>query len=298
MRIDLQTLQPAWPSYSATAWTGEVTCTVPSGSTASVFTFSGLTTVTGNCLPTCSATDTTVIEDNDTADSNPILNIQMLATNPNEELRITGFTIENGTGQTKFNGLVQVNASTDNIRMDNMHFVTSSSGSSSTQWQGCANGVIDHSIFDGGGVSNVRFEPTTKADCNGDTLGIGDQSWTLAPGFGGPKFLYMENDQFNAGASDDCTDGGKFVARFNTYNAEAPAPTIQTHPTGGAGRIRGCRAQEVYENSMLPAASNYIDTDIWISAGSAKVWGNTTTSSSTGGGTGYDAFIKWIEMQD
>jgi hypothetical protein len=284
------------PSCAATNWTGEVTCTVPSGSTASVFTFHGNTTVSGTCLPTCTATDTTIIQDNDTADSNPILNIQVLATNAAEEVRITGLTVQNGTGQTKYNGLVQVNASTDNIRMDNMHFVTSSSGSSSTQWQGCADGVIDHTIFDGGGVSNA-VRAYNRGSCGGDPLGVGDISWTQAPGFGGPTFLFMENDLFNAGASDDCTDGGKFVARFNTYNAEAPAPTIQTHPTGGAGRIRGCRASEIYKVNGLPQPSNYIDTFWWDSAGSNMFWGNATTSSSTGGGTGYDAFFKYIEMR-
>lgn len=284
-----------FPSCGATNWTTTVTCTIPSGSTPTKFSILGNTTVTGNCYPTCTATDNTIIQDADTADSNPLITIVDLAPST-QELLIEGFTIHDGTGQTKYNGMFQINASTDNVRMTQMHFVTSSSGSSATQWQGCADGVIDHSIFDGGGVSNA-VRAYNRGSCAGDSLGVGDVSWTQAPGWGGPSFLFMENDLFNAGASDDCTDGGKFVARFDTYNAEAPAPTIQTHPTGGAGRIRGCRAAEIYFVNGVPQPSNYIDTFWWDSSGPLRFFGNTTTSSSTGGGTGYDAFIKQIEMR-
>lgn len=289
---------PTCTGGSIGTWTGQVTATIPSGSSVSVFTIHGNTTVTGACTSTatCTVADNTIIQDNDTADANPILQILLNESNSSEEVRVTGITFQNGTGQTKYNGIVQANGSTDNLRADHNHYVTSSSGSSSIQWQGCLNGVIDHSVFDGGGVSNA-VRAYNEGTCQSDSLGVGDQSWTMAPGYGGPKFLFMENNIFNAGASDDCTKGGKYVARFNTYNAETPAPTVQTHPTGGGGRERGCRAQEIYENQMLPAASNYIDTDMWVSSGSARIWGNTTTSSSTGGGTGYDAFIKWIEMR-
>jgi hypothetical protein len=273
-----------------------VTLNIPSGNVVPTLTIAGTTTVTGACTPNggnCTVTDGTVIIDDDTADANPIFTVIDQSSSSSQEVRLTGITFKSGTGQAKFNGIASLNGVTDNIRVDHSHFVISASG---IQWQGCLNGVIDHTVFDGGGVSNA-VRAYNEGSCQNDSLGVGDQSWTMAPAFGTAKFLFMENDVFNAGASNDCTKGGKFVARFNTYNAQTPAPTIQTHPTGGGGRERGCRAQEVYENQMLPQPSNYIDTDIWISSGSARVWGNTTTSSSTGGGTGYDAFLKWIEMR-
>jgi hypothetical protein len=285
---------------SGNHWTtSTVTLNIPSGNVVPTLTIAGTTTVVGACTPNganCTVTDGTVIIDDDTADANPIFTLIDNSTSATQEVRFTGLTFQNGTGQAKFNGIVSLNGQTDNIRVDHSHFVISSSGSSGIQWQGCLNGVIDHTVFDGSGVSNA-VRAYNEGTCQSDSLGVGDQSWTMAPAFGTGKFLYMENDVFNAGASNDCTKGGKFVARFNTYNSETPAPTVQTHPTGGGGRERGCRAQEVYENQMLPQPSNYIDTDIWISSGSARVWGNTTTSSNTGGGTGYDAFIKWIEMR-
>lgn len=276
-----------------------VTLTIPSGSTPSILTIQGASTVSGTCAPgaSCTPTDNTVIIDDDTADANPIFTIIDSSGNASQEVRLTGVTVQEGTGQAKFNGLVSVNGSTDNFRVDHMHFIINATNGSGIQWQGCLNGVLDHSVFDGGGVSNA-VRAYNEGSCQGDSLGVGDQSWTMAPGFGGPKFLFVENDVFNGGASNDCTDGGKFVMRFSTYNATAPAPTIQTHPTGGAGRVRGCRAQEDYENNEFPVSGNYVDTDNWISSGSARIWGNTTTSSSAAGGTGYDAFIKWLDMRD
>ena len=87
------------------------------------------------------------------------------------------------------------------------------------------------------------------------------------------------------------------MSRFNTFNTTTPAPTIQTHPTGGAGRIRGCRAWEVYENQFNAAANNYLNTALWISSGTGVVWGNAIPSSSAGGGTGYKSFLELLSMR-
>lgn len=277
------------PACASTGWTGNLTLTIPSGNTNHV------ALLGAGSLTTTGGGDLTVIADNNTTNGNPILSVSVPS---NGFFRMAGITFNEGTGgsQVKYNGLVSINGSTTNIRVDHSHFNTASSQASMLQWQGCAYGVVDHSIFDGAGVSNA-VRAYNSGSCNGDSLGVGDQAWTQPTGFGGANFLFMENNVFNSGASNDCTKAGRFVARFNTYNSTSPAPTTQTHPTGGAGRERGCRAEEVYKNSFLPVSANYINAAIWISSGGAIIWGNTTTSSSAGGGTGYHNFIELLSMR-
>src|ERR1700733_3988027 len=132
------------PACTGTGWSGQSVLTIGSGNTANPFFLQcagSLTTVGGG--------DVTVIQDNDTTDENPILVVNDSVTNG--FLRIAGCTVEDGTGtsQPKFNGEVQINMTSPNIRVDHSHFNTSNSGGSMIQWQGCAYGVIDHSIFDG-----------------------------------------------------------------------------------------------------------------------------------------------------
>lgn len=277
------------PACPKTGWASQVKLTIPSGNTnvVSLLGAGSLTTTGGG--------DATIIGDNDSSDSNPILAI--VDNQINGTFRMAGLTFEDGTSPSiKYNGVVSVTAVSPNIRVDHSHFNTSASGSSMLQWQGCAYGVVDHSVFDGSGVTNA-VRAYNSGSCNGDALGIGDQSWTIATGLGSANFLFMENNVFNGGASDDCTKGGRFVSRFNTFNSTAPAPTVQTHPTGGAGRERGCRAWEVYQNQFNAVSGNYISDGFFVSSGTGVVWGNTIPSSSANGGTGYHDFIRVLSMR-
>lgn len=288
-QVTISTTTINLPSCTKTGWTGAVTLTIPSGNTNAVSLLGA-----GN-LATTGGGDATIIADNDTADANPILVVNDNAINGT--FRIAGITFEDGTSSnTKWNGVIGINATSPNIRADHNHFNTATSGSSMMQWQGCAYGVVDHSIFDGSGTTNA-VRAYNSGSCNGDALGVGDQSWTLATALGSANFLFMENNVFNGGASDDCTKGGRFVSRFNTFNSTSPAPTIQTHPTGGGERERGCRAWEVYQNSINAVSANYINAGFWISSGTGVIWGNTIPSSSAGGGTGYHNFIELLSMR-
>jgi hypothetical protein len=285
-------------------WTSALSFSQPSGSTS--LTIQGATTMSctgtaGSSGYACTPTNNTIIIDS-VPSSGPILNIGVAS--GTNLMRLANITVEGGnpgSGNDKFNGIIQFNGTSTNVRVDDSHFdvttYTSGGGSSTLQFQGCLYGVVDHNVFDQGAGVNNAVRAYNSGSCSGDTLGVGDNVWTQAADFGGSSFLFMEGNVFNGGASDDCTLGGKFVARYNMYHAETPAPTIQTHPTGGAGRERGCRAQEDYQNYMSPVSGNYVDTGIWGSSGPMRIFGNTTTSSSAGGGTGYDAFIKIIEMR-
>ena len=273
-------------------WGAPVTLTVPSGSSALSIIGAGNQTTTGGG-------DATVIVD-DYGNSNPLLSITVTGTS--SRFRMAGVTFEGGSGSIKYNGIVSITGNSPNVRVDHSHFDDETynpiEASSMIQFLGCTYGVVDHSIFDGpsNGVSNA-VRAYNSGTCYGDSLGIGDQSWAHSTSLGSSNFLFMENNVFNNGASDDCTDGGRFVSRFNTFNTTTPAPTIQTHPTGGAGRIRGCRAWEVYENQFDAAANNYMNTALWISSGTGVVWGNTIPSSSAGGGTGYKNFLELLSMR-
>jgi hypothetical protein len=130
------------PACAKTGWTTQVTLTIPSGNTNAISLLGA-----GN-LTTTGGGDATTLADNDSADANPILMIIDNATNGT--FRMAGFTFEEGTStNTKYNGLVSINATSPNIRADHNHFNTATSGSSMLQWQGCSYGVVDHSIFDG-----------------------------------------------------------------------------------------------------------------------------------------------------
>jgi hypothetical protein len=88
------------------------------------------------------------------------------------------------------------------------------------------------------------------------------------------------------------------VERFNTINMiSLSIPAIQTHPTGGGGRIRGCRAWEVYQNTINAAPGAYLYSGFWISSGTGVVWGNNIPSSSANGGTGYHNFVVLESMR-
>jgi hypothetical protein len=277
------------------AWTTQVTLTVPSGNTTLSIQGAGSLSATGGG-------DVTVITDNYPS-SNPILAITTTSTGA--LLRISGISFEGGnpSGNVKYNGMVALNGNSTQIRVDHSHFdsatYTGSSGNSHIQWNGCTSGVMDHNIFDApaGSVDN-EIRDYNQGTCYSDAVGVGDQSWYHATAFGtGSGYVYAENNTFNNGVANDCTVGGKAVFRYNSFNQNGGQLGVQTHPTGGAGRWRGCRAMEVYQNTFTAASGSYVNAAIWLSSGTELVWGNTVPSSSSGGGTGYKNFIELLDMR-
>ena len=273
-------------------WTAQVNFTVPSGST-------NLSILGAGSLTTTGGGDVTVIVDNYSANGY-LFGITTAAAS--SKFRLAGITFEGGNGGVKYNGFVQINGSSANIRFDHSHYdpatYSPAQPSAGTRWVGCTYGVYDHNIWDGpSGAVNNAVQAYNAATCFGDPAGLGHESWANPTNFGTAEFLYMENNVFNNGSSDDCLEGGRFVSRFNTYNETGPSPTIQTHPTGSDGGFRGCRAQEIYQNTMTASPGSYINANIWINSGTAMIWGNTAPSSSSGGGTGYKNFIELLSTR-
>lgn len=277
------------------SWTTQVTLNIPSGSTTLSILGTGSLTTTGGG-------DQTVIIDN-YASTNPILTIATTSTSAN--LRIAGISFEGGnpSGNIKYLGMVVVSGVSNDIRVDHNHFdsatYTGSAGNSHIAWTGCTSGVLDHNIFDAPASSvDNAIRDYNQATCYSDAVGVGDQSWNHATAFGsGAGYVYAENNVFNNGVVNDCYVGGKAVFRFNSFNQNGGQLGVQTHPTGGAGRWRGCRALEIYQNTYTASSGSYVNAANWMSSGTALIWGNTIPSSSAGGGTGYRNFIELLDMR-
>ena len=280
-------------------WTAQVTLVVPSGSTT--LTIQGQSTTTGTCAPSgsCSATDSTVIVDNYSSNNSPFA---ITTAGSSSFFRISGLTFKGGSGSVKWKGFIMMNGLSSNVRIDHSHFNTSTynpaNSSAAAQLQGCIYGVADHNIIDAtsGGTNNGIQE--YQGSCNGDSAGFGDGAFADTTALGTSKSFYLENNEFNNGAANDCLYGGRFVFRYNIFNTTAPAPTIQTHPTGSTPDAdRGCRSWEIYKNTATAQSSNYLNTFFFVDSGTGVVWGNTLPSSAAGGGTGYKSVIDGLNVR-
>ena len=262
-------------------WTTQVTLTVTSGSTT-------LSVLGAGSLSTVGGGDVTNIVD-DYASGSPVLQITTGVASSN--FRMAGLTVKGGTGSQKYNGVVSFAGFSQNFRLDHFHFnPTTYTGTASTviKWVNWIYGVADHNIFDGASGPTIWYDAY-----NG--IGYGDGSWADPSGFGSNKFMFFEDNQFNYSGSpggalmSDCSNGGRFVVRHNTM-AGGNGPGIDMHPTGGSGRIRGCRAVEIYGNSFSASAGQPTYTVFWYDSGTALVWGNTTT-------VGFENFIALYSVR-
>jgi len=276
-------------------WSGQVTLTVPSGNTSLTVQGQSATNIACNAAGFCTggATDGTVIVDN-YASTNSLLIITTNSTT-SSLFRLTGITIQGGSGSVKYQGFVTVHGSSQNFRFDHSHLnsATYSPGEASAgmQIQGCIYGVADHNIIDQPSSSTNNGIQEYQGSCNGDSTNQGNGAWAQATNLGSPQSFYLENNILNNGFGNDCLYGGRFVFRYNTFNATSPAAAIQTHATGSTTDGRGCRSWEFYNNTVIAQSGNYINDLFFLDSGTGVVWGNTIPSSSAGGGTGYKNVI-------
>lgn len=218
--------------------------------------------------------DATVIQDSIAGGSSPSLFTLMVPAG--KTLRITGITIKAGSRSTVDNGSLQVfcHDAVGEFRMDHSHIANISTA---MKTQDCF-GVMDHNVFDEPSNNSNYLHVWNNNYNKGASSGNGDGSWATATDFGTAEFLYLENNTINTG-TDDCTFGGRVVGRFNTVTMGG---SWQTHPTGGGGADeRGCRAYEIYENTMSASSpSNPEYNAFFMSSGTAIVWANSTVNYS------------------
>lgn len=268
-------------------WTSQLSISVPTGNT-------NLSILGAGSLSTNGGGDATVIVDNDTTDSNWLINFDTGSAN-GAKVRLAGITFEAGTGQYKDNGMILFVGYSHNLRVDHFHLnaTTATGGANSNQYAilRFANGVLgvfDHSIVDGGAALTFYLDqyggPTND--------GAGYASWADTDQLGTANAFYVENNTFNDNQGknsqfmNDCYAGGRAVIRFNTMNND----DVQTHPTGGAGNLRGCRVLEVYQNTFNGSNSTPTFDTIWMSSGTGMFWGNSAP-------TGYTNFFDVHSMR-
>jgi hypothetical protein len=236
----------------------------------------------GAITPTGGA-DNTIIQDNVTS-GNAMLNI--VSAN-GKSLRVTGiaFTYSSNNATPSYNGSVSIWGPSTAVRIDHNHFNQNKGvdllvGDS-------VQGVIDHNEFDSGNGNemSMRF---TDGKWNGDATGEGNGSWADSDHWGSSQFMFAENNTFqwvgatgasyDHGFAFDCVYGGRFVFRYNTVGFHI---ALQTHGTdAGSVNNRGCRAQEVYNNTFTWSGNPTSDQFAFLvqyESGTGLWWGNTIT---------------------
>jgi hypothetical protein len=262
------------------SWTTQLNYSVPAGVTN--LTIQGATTVNctgsaGTSSYTCTASDSTVIQDSYASNNSPLV---ITLGGASTYFRMTGLTFQGGNigsaSNNKYNCIVNFSGGSQNFRVDHSHFnnttYSPAATSSMVRIGGSIEGVMDHNVVDLGNNSSDANGFQTFNDI-GDSIGNGDGAWVNPTGWGTSAFLFMENNQFNGGYPNDCTVAGRFVMRYNTFSGAST--TVQTHATkSDAGSIRGCRGYEYYHNYIAnPFAEG--DAAGGSKGGPALFWGNT-----------------------
>jgi hypothetical protein len=233
--------------------------------------------------------DATVIIDN-YASGNPLLSIY---SNASGTFRLAGITFRGGNAGSydKYAGLINMGGSSHAFRLDHLHFDLRSYSPGNTtntaiHFTGWVYGVADHLLLELSGIGNgLRFSAESYG---GQTAG--DGAWSAPTALGTDAFVFIEDSTLNSitkyGTANDCNGGGRFVWRFNIMNAAQ----MQTHPTGGAGRGRGCRAWEIYGNTFSGSNTEPGFNVFFMSSGTGVIWGNTALS-------GYTNFVTMHSMR-
>ncbi len=252
------------------SWTTSVSWTAPAD--VALLGAGDLTTLGGG--------DATVIVD-DVPSGSPLLEIE---TSAEGTFRLAGITVRGGSGSIKEGGMIRIGGSSAQVRLDHTHFDKTTYATENTGklmvLGGTIAGVVDHNLFDPGpALGWIHI-------VNGGATG--DEVWAAPTDFGGGNFIFLEDNQLsgvvNPGLSPptylatltDCHTGGRWVGRYNTIIA---AGVGQTHPTGHAGHDRGCRAHEIYGNTVTspydPATEQPNFAFEYNNSGPALAWGNS-----------------------
>jgi hypothetical protein len=216
-------------------------------------TLQGMTVISGDHGTSMRASDNTIILDNTprTGTTFGIIQVSLSAT---QSFRLTGFTFQPGSSTTYAGGngaihLISHDSSPNvSMRVDHCHFkfLYQPKDIWVTGW---VYGVSDHCIHD---CLARTFSLLIWHDTYGGTSQAnGNGSWTDYPWYGTNKFFFIEDNTINGSGTAatsgviDSKVGGRFVARYNTWNNSQ----ITAHGTEG-GPQRGVRAAEVYNNTF------------------------------------------------
>ena len=183
--------------------------------------------------------------------SGALLSFNLVA---NRASRLTGIEFRNGTrASMEYNGVIGItglNTDSRTMRVDHCKF--DHLLGPALQFETVI-GVVDHNTYIGTPTS--RFINVWDKLWNGGSWG--DRAWSDATGFGGPNFLFIEDNVMSYGPSDyyaliDGFAGARFVLRYNTI----VNGWVEAHGSDSSGRFRGTRAVEIYNNTFTSNATN------------------------------------------
>src|SRR6266480_121812 len=200
---------------------------------------------------------------------------------PDQSFRISGFTFRAGSVEGHGSGpAVRLKGTCPKVRVDNCHF--DHLYRADLFVGGCLYGVIDHCIFDTPpGMSEILN--VTHSNWGGRSNEYGDGSWVEPTHFGSEKFIFIEDCVFNNSGGKfptnggiDSWGGGRLVVRHNVFNNTRPG----NHGTETGGRLRACRAMEIYNNKIIYTLTGHLGQ---IRGGTAVIHDNILEGSITRG---------------
>jgi len=210
-----------------------------------------------------------------------------------QTFRISTLNIKPNSGSATnalFGGLSLVGSCTaagcPNIRVDNVIFDPSWDTSSAEVASGGliladnVFGVLDHNTATGTGSIGPAFLQAGLSSYLG-IGGYGDNSWAQPDTYGTARAIYEENNLWSGvrGMENDvAAQGGslggvRVVCRFNSVPQIATSGVCTGHGTSWAGRYRGPRQVEVYNNTV--AVSYLADTGTGENGGTELVFNNS-----------------------
>jgi hypothetical protein len=201
----------------------------------------------------------TIIQDGITTSDTPLIQFTLVSGKPS---RLTAIEFQNNGMVSTFSGALRfqippgmnpLNGQT--IRVDNCK-LTGIKGA--ITFQGCI-GVADHNQIS----SDIGGAFFIAGRYWGGTTPFGDASWAAPINFGGPNFLFIEDNTFVGTAVSlsrsltDADSGARFVVRHN----DIQDGIISNHGLDSTGRYRSCLAMDVYNNTFhqtTTAKGNFI----------------------------------------
>jgi hypothetical protein len=195
--------------------------------------------------------------------------------------RLTGFsfrdsgTVADGSNQC----YLFIGGTNPNFRFDHNSVLTSQT--CGVVWDGYIRGVVDHNAYT---LTNFKYGNYVFHGNWNNISPYGDGSYAAPTNLGTADWLIFEDN--TSAATDGCSacpwtldgwEGSRVVFRFNRLSNTV----VDQHGTESAGRLRGIRAYEFYNNTFT-ADSQTIDGVYGLRGGTGVVWANTLTYSGNG----------------
>ena len=227
----------------AFSWTQGVSWNAPAG-----------VTLQGAGTSATGGGDQTVIIDN-YASGSPLLTLNASSSGT---LRMTGITVQSGSGSTKDGGTIKINGP-GNVRIDHCHLnATSTANYKTVVFNSGVFGVMDHCILDFTGTNALYFY-------NGRLRrgGLDGEPRMVAPNDFWQRRLFLTSRTTSSTgmwAAAHTALGFSMDALRPRWSCDSTLSTQsclgETHATGHAPDDRGVRSQEVYGNSVTSSLAH------------------------------------------